>query len=484
MDSLRQQQYSNHFNEVSFVVVLPPWLVLIVAFLLTLVTRGKWNIPIAAWFSQAFILHFLHARSPGTGFAIVLGITAVAYFFSWKGLVPLPFPAYVGFSVFTALILTLPFLADRLLTPHFHGFASTLVFPITLVLIEIIITRRSPYGTWGSLAYTQYGNLPLMQPASITGIYGITFLVGWFGSTLAWAWALGFSPQSVPGIVLFAAILAGTLLAGGGRLALNGHDVPTVRTALITESDLPSGRSFMSAARTFMGNDSLDDRMWEEIRRTSNEVLDSLFTLSEREAKAGAKIILWAEAAGLVAAEEESALLKRATALAREHQLHLALPLATVHREPPKFENKVAMLTPEGNIAWIYHKSRPVPGVEAARTIRGDSTSRTIDTPYGRLGVLICFDGDFPSLARPYKKAKVDILLVPASDWKEIDPIHSQMAVFRGVEIGASMIRPARAGLSIATDPYGRVIASQDYFSTSDRTLVAYVPIRGKHTFF
>ncbi|MFI5304993.1 MAG: nitrilase-related carbon-nitrogen hydrolase, partial [Nitrospiria bacterium] len=453
-------------------VELSPWLILIAAFLFTLVVGGKWNIPIAAWLAPAFLLHFLHSQSPGAGFTIAVGVVAVAFFFSWKGLAPLPFPAYIGFIVILAFFFILPFLSDRLLIPYFPGFLSTLVFPITLVLFEILTARLSPYGSWGSVAYTQYGNLSLMQVASVTGIYGITFLIGWFGSTLAWAWGSGFSPQTFPGIGIYMVFLAGTLLVGGKRLALNHHDTPTVRVALVTESDLPSNRSFMSAAQAFMGNKSLDDTTWGNIRQTSTEVLDSLFLLSEREAKAGAKIIIWAEAAGLVVAEEEATILRRATSFAREHQIFLALPVATVHREPPRFENKVAMVTPEGNIAWLYHKSRPVPGPESARTIRGDSTPRTIDTPYGRLGVLICFDADFPFLARPFEKAKIDILLVPASDWKDIDPIHSQMAVFRGVEIGASVLRPARAGLSIATDPYGRVIACQDYFSTSDRTLV------------
>lgn len=430
------------------------------------------------------MLYFTHSQPPGLGFAIAVGVTSAAYFFSWKGLVPLPFPAYVGFIIFLAVFSILPYLSDRLLTPFIPGFLSTLIFPITITLLEFINARVSPYGTWGSLAYTQYGNLSVMQTAFFAGIYGITFLISWFGSTLAWSWGLGFSSQTFLGVGIYTAFLSAVLLAGGARLSLKRQETPTVRVALITESELPGGRTFFNAAQAFMGNETLDGKRWEDIRQISKEVLNSLFFFSEREAKAGAKIILWAEAAGLVMAEEEELLLQRAKALAREHQIYLALPLGTLLREQRKLENKVAMITPKGDIAWQYHKSHPVPGGEASRTLRGDSSPRTIETPYGRLGVLICFDGDFPFLARPYQNTKVDILLLPASDWKEIDPIHSQMAVFRGIEIGASVLRPARAGLSIAADPYGRIIASQDYFSTSDRALVAYVPMRGRHIFF
>ena len=458
-----------------------PWLVVTVAFLLTLGIGGKWNVPLAAWLGPAFLLSFIYSQPPATGFTISFGVTAVAFFLSWKGLVPLPLPGYSAFVLILAVVYLLPFLSARLLTPYFSGFLSTLIFPAIMVFLEVLTTRLSPYGSWGSLAYTQYGSLSVMQTASAAGIYGVTFLVGWFGSTLAWSWSLGFSPAAFSGIEIYAAFLALALLAGGLRLTRSQHDIPTVRVALITESDLPEGRSFFTAAQIFMGNESLDNQMWEEIRKTSNEIQNSLLSLSEREAKAGAKIILWAEAAGLAVAEEETALLHRTMSLARKYQVYLAASVGTVYREPRQLENKVVMITPEGNVAWQYYKSRPVPGPEAACTIRGDSTPRTIDTPYGRLGVLICFDGDFPFLAKPYAKAEVDILLIPSSDWKDINPIHSQMAVFRGVEIGASVLRPARAGLSIATDAYGRVIASQDYFSTTDRALVAYVPTRGIH---
>ena len=40
----------------------------------------------------------------------------------------------------------------------------------------------NPIGAWGATGFTQYGNLPLMQLASVTGMIEMTFLMGWFAA--------------------------------------------------------------------------------------------------------------------------------------------------------------------------------------------------------------------------------------------------------------------------------------------------------------
>ncbi len=69
-----------------------------------------------------------------------------------------------------------------------------------------------------------------------------------------------------------------------------------------------------------------------------------------------------------------------------------------------------------------------------------------------------------------------DILLSPAHDWPEIDPMHAQMAVFRAIENGVSVVRQADQGRSITTDPYGRVLAEMDHFTASGRGTLLLAP--------
>ena len=57
--------------------------------------------------------------------------------------------------------------------------AGALVFAAAWVTMEFVNSRLSPYGSWGSVAYTQVDDLPLLQSAALTGLWGIAFLIAW-----------------------------------------------------------------------------------------------------------------------------------------------------------------------------------------------------------------------------------------------------------------------------------------------------------------
>jgi apolipoprotein N-acyltransferase len=73
--------------------------------------------------------------------------------------------------------------------------------------------------------------------------------------------------------------------------------------------------------------------------------------------------------------------------------------------------------------------------------------------------VAICKDLDFPGLARDYRRAGAQVLLVPAWDFGQDGWLHSRMAVVRGVENGLPVARSTRYGVLAISDPYGRVMA-------------------------
>jgi apolipoprotein N-acyltransferase len=106
-----------------------------------------------------------------------------------------------------------------------------------------------------------------------------------------------------------------------------------------------------------------------------------------------------------------------------------------------------------------------------------------VDTPYGRLGTVICQDDFFPSLLRQAGRRHVDILLVPTSDWPAIADWHAELSSFRAVENGVAVVRPTRWGISLATDALGRTIAAKPDTGT-DRTLFAAVPTQGRSTVY
>ena len=107
-----------------------------------------------------------------------------------------------------------------------------------------------------------------------------------------------------------------------------------------------------------------------------------------------------------------------------------------------------------------------------------------METLYGRLANVICFDADFPPLMRQAGSQDVDIMLVPSNDWPGIDPWHTQHAVFRAIENGYALVRQASNGLAMTVDDEGNVLAATDYYTTDQQTMIASVPVKGVWTIY
>jgi apolipoprotein N-acyltransferase len=77
---------------------------------------------------------------------------------------------------------------------------------------------------------------------------------------------------------------------------------------------------------------------------------------------------------------------------------------------------------------------------------------------------VICFDADSVQLLQQAGDGAADLVLIPSNDWREIDPRHTQMAVFRAVEQGFNMVRHVSNGFSAAVDYQGRVRGVMDHY--------------------
>lgn len=333
--------------------------------------------------------------------------------------------------------------------------------------------RLNPFGSWGALGYTQHGNLPLMQLASVTGIGGIGFLITWCAAVVNWAWDRQFDWGAVQhGVLLYVAVWSLAMLAGGARLALSPQ-TPTVRIAGI---GWPKGIIEPGEFLRILAPD-LTATERERIRGQFGSLQDSFFERSRREVQAGARIVVWPEANLMVLKEDEARFLERAQNFTRDNSVFLLMGMATLETGAARpVENKAVLLTPAGEAAFSYIKTTAVPGFEARVNIRGKEPIPVADTPYGRIVSPICFDLDFPQLIRQAGCSRADLMLVPASDWQAITHLHQLMAEFRAIENGAAMFRIARWGGSGAVDPYGRRLASMDDFTAPDNVMVAQVP--------
>lgn len=460
--------------------VVGAWLV--VGALLSVFGNGRWTIAAAAWLAPVFLLHFAGLLGPVQGMVWLWLALFVAAYVAYRGLIPAPALATVAIAAAIALASLLPFLADRLLAPRVPGLLATLVFPLAWAVVDFAGARLSPYGTWGSVAHTQYGNLPLMQLASITGTPGITFLVTWFGSTVNWVWNANFEWTAVhTGVVTYAVVWSGVMLLGGARLVFSPVADRSVRAAAVGWPEgIAAQPEFMRALEP-----GLPDEEREKLRSIFTRIQDYFLEVSRREARAGAKILVWPEANAMVYQEDEAAFLERAQRLAREEAVHLLIGVAKVYPDSDRpFENKAVLIDPAGDIALSYVKAIPVPGFEARLSRRGERQILHHESPHGRLAVAVCYDLDFPAFIRQVGAAKADLLLVPASDWEAIRLLHHVSAVFRALENGVSLVRSTRWGLSAAVDPCGRILGQLDPFVAPDQALIAHVPTRGVRTVY
>jgi len=437
---------------------------------------GKWIVPLAAWLAPVFLLHFSRSAQPVAGFIWVWLVLLVALSIANREVMPLPGLAYFGVMALIAATMALPFLADRLLAPHISGLFSMLAFPLAWTALEFLGSRVNPFGSWGALGYTQHGNLALMQLASVTGIWGIGFLIAWFAAMMNWAWDRQFAWNTVQvGVLLYVAVWSVVMLAGGARLAFS-TDTATVRIAGI---GWPQGIIKESEYIRAIAPDLADpDR--RKIRQAFQRLHDYFFERSLREVQAGAKIIAWPEANLMVLKDDEAAFMARAQRFAHENGIFLLMGMGTLQPGAARpVENKAVLLSPAGETLFSYTKITAVRGFEASVNIRGEGPLPVADTPYGRIVSPICFDLDFPPLLRQAGVSRADIMLVPASDYKDLGAVgrlHQRMAEFRAVENGVAMFRITRWGVSAAVDPYGRRLAIMDDTTSRDNVLVAQVP--------
>jgi apolipoprotein N-acyltransferase len=210
--------------------------------------------------------------------------------------------------------------------------------------------------------------------------------------------------------------------------------------------------------------------------------LDRLLADTHAAASAGAKLAVWNEAAALVMPEEEGAFVLRVQEAAlRDHVHVVAAYIVPKSTDPLRFENKYRWLRPDGTIDHTYFKHHPAPGEPA---VVGRGALPIVSSELGRLGGGLCYDYDFPAFAREHGRAQVDLVALPSSDWRGIDPIHTQMAALRAIEQGVSIVRSTRFGLSAAIDPTGRMRALHSSFDGGSRVMLAQLPDESRATLY
>lgn len=444
---------------------------LLVGFLATVLGHLRWGVDLLAWIAPVFWLHYLRvvaARPTGGERARgVLGFCSV-WLLAWTLAVlkittdPIPHAFAPLFSVPLALLLGWPYLVWMgLIRRGSSGLNATLAFASAMAIGEWSMYTLTPFGTWGMQANAALGDLPLMQVAAVAGSIGIGFVLHLLAAAIELRWAKSSNRPLIGAAALF--VLAHVW--GSARLAwLDTHTDPHVLVAAVgTDSDV-GGLPLPEPTRV---------EAWNQ----------ALFERTRSAARSGAQLVVWTEAATLVMPPDEADWIERVRALARTEQVAIVaayvMPIAV---DPLLYENVYVLVRPDGGVEHRYLEHRPAPGKPAVAGTEPMPvwTSETL----GRVSGAICYDYDFPGLAREHARADVGLVVLPSSDWRGIDPIHTEMARLRAIEGGHSILRSTRFGLAAGIDPSGRIRGWLSAFDDDRKILLVSLPVGGRWTLY
>jgi apolipoprotein N-acyltransferase len=467
------------------------WLWLLVGTLLLPFTAWQNVIPIAAWLAPVFLLRFERTTGRQRLVApLIIIVYAATTFFDWRNgpMDPVSLAVGITMSLARGLFYLIPYFADKRIGSRLGSWGKWLVFPLAFTGVDWVMSLLKSTTSHGSPAYSQYPILPLIQIISITGMWGLTFLIAWFASTVNACWEGSFHWQAVRGkLAVFCGAIVAIFVFGSLRLILSQGQISaaaiqTVKVATVTNETIFEPLNSMNLGTFYKSNDG--ERA--SIRPKFEAVNKLLFDRIEAALHTGAQIVVTQETAGLVLEEDNTQVLDRLSNLASQYHAYLEITLWVFTRTQtlPYIHNQTSLVDPAGQVKWTYDKTHPVFGGENAIVFSGSGKLPLLDTPYGRMSTAICNDLNFPALLRQAGQNNVDVLLAPFDDVPEISIQDPAEAAFRTIENGVSSIRAAGRGLSMITDPEGRVLASQDYFTTSSHVMVAILPLHSVRTVY
>jgi apolipoprotein N-acyltransferase len=446
-------------------------------------------IPLTIWLAPIFLLRFARTSRravislPLIFFAYAVGIS-ITLRGSDSSNISLFILGIILFPLIRGVMYTLPYATDRLIGSRLTSWARLFVFPLAFTTVDWLMSLSSKINSTGSPAYSQYDNLALIQILSITGMWGVTFLIMWCASTVnaIWEHLSNWQPVCAKAIT-FAAVFMAVILFGSARLAFASPSSQTVLVATITQdSVIASDANSLIDAKFNQSTDAerAADRPYFE------RTVDQMLARTENALRGGAKLVSWEEGSTTVLEEDEQRTLVRVAALATQYDAYIQVSFSLLIRSSTHafVRNQSILVDNTGAILWTYDKTYPVFPVEAYFTIAGPGKLPVADTSYGRLSTAICNDMHFSPLIRQAGQNGVDILIAPYHDLHPFESEDAVVATYRAIENGFSLVRPAGKGVSSIMDYEGHVLGSQNYNKTTDGIMLSSVPTRGEKTIY
>jgi len=330
---------------------------------------------------------------------------------------------------------------------------------------------------WMLLGHSQYLHPSVVQITSLTGVYGLSFLIVLVNALVAdilryWRHLRRIpsrSPRSARALIHSSLAVSIILMFtyAYGRLVLS--------------RPLTGERMRIAVVQ---GNIARDER-WIPMNRRA--IMERHAMLTREAAQDAPILIVWPETAVPGDVRHDPELNRAIGQLALETKTFLLVgssqyaKLAHGNRENPELRNKMYnsafLISPQGTIEGEYRKVvlvpfgeyEPLKGIVSwpkmiaaafGNTVPGDSYS-LFSIAGHHFGAVICWEAIFPEVFREFvKRGAVFMISATNESWFGVTAAPYQflaMTVFRAAENRISIARAANTGVSAFIDPYGRI---------------------------
>ncbi|GHT77256.1 apolipoprotein N-acyltransferase 1 [Spirochaetia bacterium] len=467
------------------------------------------GIPLLAWIAWVPMFWVIHrvGLAASVFWGALYGYAAYALFNYWLSVFHPLAPLIIGIIYLVYFAVLFPLLKLALILFPRRGY---LVQWLIWIAYEYLRTQGFlgyPYGISG---YSQWSVLPLIQSASIFGVWGISALVMFPSAYLAaalkdWPAAGGrtglvrfFLRERLPACLWLGALM-GTFIYGLIS-PVDYSAAPTARIALIQHNTDP----WRGGIAEYRDN-------YRVLKRLSLEAL-------AQEPKPD--LVVWSETAFVPRIDWHTkyrddaaywALVKELLDFLKSQDVPFVIGNDDARRDPaknPQWDYRVdynaVLLFDRGEQAGIYRKLHLVPFTESfpyrkqlpwvydmleksdTHLWEMGEEATVFDIKGLKFSSPICFEDTFGYLSRDFVRNGADLIVNLSNDaWSKSVPAqmqHLSMAVFRAVENRRSMVRSTASGQTCGIDPNGRILAMAEPFT--ETWLTVEVPIMQTKTLY
>ncbi|MBI3912999.1 MAG: carbon-nitrogen hydrolase family protein [Chloroflexi bacterium] len=108
---------------------------------------------------------------------------------------------------------------------------------------------------------------------------------------------------------------------------------------------------------------------------------------------------------------------------AKALDVHVVFPTYSRGAERGIVYNSSALIAPSGDIVGVYNKTHPFPGerLDCGGWTTPGNRAEVYETALGTIGMIICYDGDFPELSRLLAVKGAEVIVRPSALLRSFD---------------------------------------------------------------